>query len=67
MTVGVTGTPQNWVSQDADVSGSFGVLIKPTFTNIHVDIMASSGETSIKTILGPISGDISLVPSCMKM
>ena len=39
----------------------------PTFTNIHVDIMASSGETSIKTILGPISGDISLVPSCMKM
>ena len=29
--------------------------------------MASSIKTSVKTTLGPIFGDISIVPSCMKM
>ena len=36
-------------------------------TNIHVDIMASTIETSAKDTLGPIFGDNSKVTSCMKL
>lgn len=36
------------------------------FTKVHYDFMPPSIKTSVKTTLGPIFGDISVVPSCMK-
>ena len=45
----------------------FGYQQSQLYTNRNDDFMTSSIKTSAKDTLRPIFGDISLVPSCMKM